>query len=58
VHQEISRAGAAGYCASKGGLRNLTRVLAPFLASSAADYVTGSTYVMDGGLMQNTGQGA
>ena len=32
--------------------------LALFLASSAADYVTGSTYVMDGGLTQNTGQGA
>ncbi|MGI8777091.1 MAG: SDR family NAD(P)-dependent oxidoreductase [Acidimicrobiales bacterium] len=32
--------------------------LAVFLASSDADYVTGSTYVMDGGLMQNLGQGA
>ena len=32
--------------------------LALFLASSDADYVTGSTYVMDGGLMQNLGQGA
>ncbi|MGI8827368.1 MAG: SDR family NAD(P)-dependent oxidoreductase [Chloroflexota bacterium] len=32
--------------------------LALFLASSDADYVTGSTYVMDGGLMQNAGQGA
>lgn len=32
--------------------------LAVFLASSDADYVTGSTYVMDGGLMQNQGQGA
>lgn len=32
--------------------------LAVFLASSDADYVTGSTYIMDGGLMQNTGQGA
>jgi glucose 1-dehydrogenase len=113
VHEEIPRAGAAEYCASKGGLRNFTRVLALelaprkitingiapgmiltpmnqadlddpaklkadeetiplkragrpeeiaelalFLASPAADYVTGSTYVMDGGLMQNTGQGA
>jgi len=32
--------------------------LAVFLASSDADYVTGSTYYMDGGLMQNAGQGA
>jgi glucose 1-dehydrogenase len=32
--------------------------VALFLASKDADYVTGSTYVMDGGLMQNMGQGA
>jgi glucose 1-dehydrogenase len=32
--------------------------LALFLASSDADYVTGATYVMDGGLMQMVGQGA
>lgn len=32
VHQEIPRAGAADYCASKGGLRNLTRCLALELA--------------------------
>ncbi|MEO3819144.1 glucose 1-dehydrogenase [Plantactinospora sp. B24E8] len=32
--------------------------LAVFLASHDADYVTGSTYFMDGGLMQNQGQGA
>jgi glucose 1-dehydrogenase len=32
--------------------------LAVFLASAEADYVTGSTYVMDGGLMINIGQGA
>lgn len=28
VHEDIPRAGAADYCASKGGLRNLTRCLA------------------------------
>ncbi len=32
--------------------------LALFLASADSDYVTGSTYFMDGGLMQNVGQGA
>jgi len=32
--------------------------LAVFLASGEADYVTGATYVMDGGLMQMAGQGA
>lgn len=32
VHQEIPRAGAAGYDCSKGGLRNLTRTLALELA--------------------------
>jgi glucose 1-dehydrogenase len=32
--------------------------VAVFLASSDADYVTGSTYYIDGGLMQNQGQGA
>ncbi len=32
--------------------------LAVFLASRDADYVTGASYVMDGGLMQNQGQGA
>lgn len=32
VHQEIPRAGASDYCASKGGLRNLTRCLALELA--------------------------
>lgn len=113
VHEEIPRAGAAEYCASKGGLRNLMRclaleladkginvnniapgmVLTPmnqeaiddpkkreeqvqsipmkraalpeeiakvalFLASPSSNYVHGSTYVIDGGLMQNLGQGA
>ena len=32
--------------------------LAVFLASADSDYVTGSTYFMDGGLMINVGQGA
>lgn len=113
VHQEVPRAGAAGYDVSKGGIRNLTRTLAlevakdkinvnnigpgmvltpfnqeavdnpevrekqvqsiplkraaePFdiargavyLASADADYVQGTTLFIDGGLMQNTGQGA
>lgn len=113
VHDEIPRAGAAEYCATKGGLQNLTRslalelapdqinvnnigpgmVLTPmnqealddretreqqtesipfkraarpeeianlavFLASDDADYVSGSTYYIDGALMQNQGQGA
>jgi glucose 1-dehydrogenase len=32
--------------------------LAVYLASSQADYVTGATFYIDGGLMQNMGQGA
>ncbi len=32
--------------------------VALFLASSDSDYVTGSSYFMDGGLTQNMGQGA
>ena len=113
VHEEIPRAGAAGYDASKGGLRNLTRTLAlelaerninvnnialgmvltpmnqaalenprvrqqqvqsipmkraaepeeiaraaVFLASEDARYIHGVSLVIDGGLMQNQGQGA
>ena len=113
VHEEIPRAGAADYCATKGGLRNLTRCLAlelaegdvsvvnvapgmvltpmnqkaiddpeflkkqvqsipmkraaepeevagmiRYLCSKQADYATGTTYFLDGGLMMNLGQGA
>ena len=113
VHEDIPRAGAADYCASKGGLRNLTRCLALelaehgvtvnniapgmiltpmnqeaiddpeklrkdvqsipakragrpeevaelalFLVSEAADYATGATFTLDGGLQLNLGQGA
>jgi glucose 1-dehydrogenase len=113
VHEEIVSAGTADYCASKAGVRNLTRTLAlelaedginvnnicpgmiltpmnqeamddkearkeseqnipmkragkpeeiarlaVFLASSDSDYVTGSSYFMDGGLSQHIGQGA
>ncbi len=113
VHEDVPRAGAGDYCASKGGLRNLTRcmalelaekgitvnniapgmVLTPmnqeaiddpavrkkqtdsipmkraakpeevaelalYLASSAADYATGATFTLDGGLTRNLGQGA
>ncbi len=113
VHQEIPRAGSAGYDVAKGGLRNLTRtlclelapdhinvnniapgmVLTPFnqaaiddpkvreeqvqsipwkraaepweigrlavyLASEDADYVSGQTFTIDGGLSMNVGQGA
>lgn len=113
VHEDIPRAGAADYCASKGGLRNLTRCLALelaehginvnnlapgmiltpmnqeaidnpkvrkeqvasipmkragepeevaelalYLASKAADYATGATFTLDGGLQYYLGQGA
>ena len=113
VHEEVAVAGGGEYCASKGGLRNLTRCLALelgdqrinvnnlapgmvlthmnqraiddesfreerashvpldraatpdeiarlalFLAAPESDYVTGSTFFIDGGLMLQLGQGA
>jgi len=113
VHEDIPRSGAAEYCASKGGVRNLTRCLAlelaelkinvinvspgmvltpmnqeaiddpkkmeeqvqsiplkraaepseiaklvAYLVSEDASYATGQSYFLDGGLMQNLGQGA
>ncbi len=113
IHEEVPRVGAAGYDASKGGLRNLTRTLAleladkninvnniapgmvltpmnqgaldsaavrdqqvqsipmkraaqpeeiaaaaVYLASRDARYVHGTSLYVDGGLMQNLGQGA
>lgn len=113
VHEDIPRAGASEYCASKGAVRNLTRCLslelaefrinvnnlapgmvltpmnqkaiddpeylkkqvksiplkraaepweiaklAAYLVSEDAAYATGQTYFLDGGLMQNQGQGA
>jgi glucose 1-dehydrogenase len=42
----------------RAGLPEEIAYLALFLASEQADYVTGSTYAMDGGLMINVGQGA
>ena len=32
--------------------------LAVYLASEDADYATGQSFTLDGGLMMNTGQGA
>jgi glucose 1-dehydrogenase len=113
IHEELPRAGAAGYDAAKGALRNLTRTLAlelaekninvnniapgmvltpmnqgaiddaavrdqqvqsipmkraaqpeeiaaaaVYLASADARYVHGTSLYIDGGLMQNQGQGA
>ncbi len=50
---------AAGHIpAGRAGRPEEIARVALFLASPAADYVTGSTYAMDGGLMINLGQGA
>ena len=112
VHEDIPRSGAGEYCASKGGVRNLTRCLAlelaeakinvnnvspgmvltpmnqtaiddpkvqgqqvqsiplkraaqpkeiaklvAYLVSEDASYATEQSYFLDGGLMQNLGQG-
>ena len=86
VHEDIPRAGAADYCASKGVLTPMNQgaiddpkvreeqtasipmkraaepeevaELALYLASRAADYATGATFTLDGGLQMNLGQGA
>lgn len=113
VHEDIPRAGATEYCASKGAVRNMTRCLAlelaefninvnnlapgmvltpmnqeaiddpellkkqvesiplkraaepweiaklaAYLVSDDSGYATGQSIVLDGGLMQNMGQGA
>ncbi len=42
----------------RAGEQNEIGKLAVFLASADADYVTGSTYAMDGGFMRMLGQGA
>lgn len=41
-----------------GKIINVTSIHDEVPRAGAADYVTGSSYVMDGALMQNTGQGA
>ncbi len=113
VHEDLPRAGAAEYCASKGAVRNLTRCLAlelakfkinvnnlapgmvltpmnqeaidnpellkkqiksipwkraaepweiaklaSYLVSEDSAYAAGQTFTLDGGLMQNLGQGS
>lgn len=44
--------------AKRAGQPEEVASMAVFLASSESDYVTGSTFVIDGGLMINIGQGA
>ncbi|WP_424492939.1 SDR family NAD(P)-dependent oxidoreductase [Salinimicrobium sp. GXAS 041] len=56
--KEVRKEKASHIPLKRAGTPEEIGLLAVFLASADSDYVTGSTYVMDGGLMQNVGQGA
>lgn len=56
--QKVREKAEANIPLGRAGRPEEIAYLALFLASEEADYVTGSTYVMDGGLMINIGQGA